>query len=346
MPIDTKRPGFIQDPFDERDVWLDEVLGSDEIALPKSYKIDGLAYEPQGAYPYCVSMATTTAFEHKRGQEGKIFSPNHLFHHSGGGLYGSGIRANLNTLVKGGVANYEDCPMPDVTYGTGSGWLDRELKRAQKVPFNEENKIKGYARVPNDPMSMRKAMIQHGPLIVGVYAGGDYYNNYSKRTVDSDNHCVLMNAFTERGDWGGHDSLWWVKDTGGQFYLDASYTFNWVYVITELPENWREIRDKSRKEKQEPFEYALNHYGKPRNYTLEKEVAEQMRIEFSKFNNQSVWEAAGKFWPVYINAIAYGGYSLSYTKWGKWMPGDIINDCYHWRRTGQHIWDLNKPRVK
>jgi len=95
-------------------------------------------------------------------------------------------------------------------------------------------------------------------------------------------------------------------------------------------------------ERAEGFEHCLNHYGKPRDFALEQKVAAKLVKEFQKFKNQSVWEAAGKFWNVYTNAVAYGGYSISYGI--TWMPGDVINDCYHWRRTGEHIFDFNKLR--
>lgn len=337
--------GYIQDTFDEKDVWLDEVLGESDVALPKSFRIENLHYEKQGSYPFCVSFACTTAAEWKYGKEGQVLSPAHLFLHANGSERGSTYRNNLNTLVNSGAIPYERYPMPDIEVRKKpKGWLTSMRNEAYRIDFEGAKKIKGYARVVNTPTQLKKALLEHGPVLVGVMARGSYYHGYAKREHEGSNHAVLLVGWDERDNWIIFDSLRWVAANDGYGYLDASYTFGNPYVITELPENWREVRDEVRKEVQSPYQYCLDHYGMPRNLTREQEVADQLVEEFSKFNNQSVWEAAGKFWPVYINAVAYGGYSISYRKWGKWMPGDIINDCYNWRRTGEHIFDFNKER--
>ncbi len=118
--------------------------------------------------------------------------------------------------------------------------------------------------------------------------------------------------------------------------MSQNYTFNFAYAVTELPADWKELRDEARKkdfipEPTSPYPSVLDHYGKQRNLELEITTANEMLARFKVFNNKSVTDAAGRFWPVYTNAIAYGGYSYT----------DIINDCYHWRRTGTHIFDLN-----
>jgi hypothetical protein len=337
-------PGLVDEGFDPRDVWEDEVLSGDEsLPLPTAYAIEGLVYEPQGAYPFCTSFACTTLLECKYG--GKLsFSQQHLFFHAGGGRGGSGFRANLDVLQKKGAIPYARLPMPDVKFGRGSDWLERLKPTAMAVPFWDPKMLVGYARVVTDEVRLKRAIMQYGPLLVGVAAGkGDYYSGKGKRVPQSvDNHAVLLVGWTD-SQWIIFESLWWAKDAKGYATLDGSYRFNSAYAVTELPGNWKEIRDNVRSG---PFANALNHYGKRRDFEAEQRFAVDMLDAFRLFNNKSVTDAAGRFWAVLINAGVYGGYSLTYTKWGVTQPGDLINFVYHWRRTGENLFDLDQPRIK
>ena len=303
-----------------------------------------LVYAPQGAYPFCVSFACTTLLEWKRKQQDGVtlkLSQPHLCFHSGGSERGSYFRANLDTLRKKGGISYAGMPMPGNIWERFDGWHARLRAQALGVPFKDTEMILGYVRVQNDPEALKRAILEHGPLLVGVYAGKGYYRGVPARTSSTDNHAVLLSGWDDEGNWEIFDSLMYVRDDNGVRYLDKSYTFHSAYAITELP---RGAKKKVERARAKGFKNCLDHYGKPRNFALEQKVASRLTEEFEKFQNQSVWEAAGKFWTVYVNAVAYGGYSISYKKFGRWQPGDIINDCYHWRRTGQHIFDFNKLR--
>lgn len=336
--------GYVPDSFDPRDVWVDEVLAGDETQIPPKYLIEGLRYECQYSLPFCVSFATTTMIEYhyaKRGTSIALSQP-HLFFHSGGGPNGSSFRPNLNTAKSPGCIKYDKCPMPEATYGADSAWLELLKPQVLSIPFEDTVTITGYARVTPDTESLQRAIMQHGPILVGVAAGGDYYSGKGKRTKKTDNHAVLLVGWTPES-WVIFDSLNWVRKSDGYGTLDRSYTFQSAYVVTELPGNWKEVRDTVRSE---PYANALNHYGKRRDFEAEQQFAAKMLDEFKKFNNQSVLEAAGRWWSVMCNAGVYGDYSLSYRKYGVWQPGDLINFVYHWRRTGEYLFDLNEPRKK
>lgn len=322
--------GLLQDSIDPRDVWEDEILGGEEMYIPESYRTEGLEYIPQGSYPYCVSMAATTLAKiwYNKETEGERhqFSQPHLFFNSKGTENGSSFRENLNTLVKSGAISYEKLPMPDVNVGRGSGWYEREKLRASVVPFDGAKKIGGFIRVQSDKESLQRAIMRYGGVLVGVAAGsGDYYTGKGKRVKNVDNHAVLLVGWT-KSYWIIFESLWWAKDNKGYETLDGSYTFPSAYTITSLPENWKQIRDEKRAEE---WQNVLNHYGLPQNYELELKVANELLAAVKKSPEASA--VAGRFWTVLINAVAYGKYTYT----------DIVNDLYHFSKTGKHIFDFN-----
>lgn len=335
-PKSEEYTGLLPDPFDPRDVFADEILGDAEMVIPPSYIIESLPYERQGAYPFCVSFACTTLLEYlyKKRQEENVFSQPHLFFHAGGTKLGSGFRANLDVLRTKGAIPYERLPMPDVKYGRGDDWLERMKPEALKTPFEDVRLLDGYVRVQSDHSAIKKAVINYGPLLVGVYAGKDYYFGKGKRDAKkSDNHAVLLVGW-DKEHWIIFDSLSWVKDTSGYGTLDRSYTFNSVYAVTELPKNWKK---KVEKKRSKGYEDALNHYGKPRNLEEEQRNAIKLLDEFRAFKNQSVLEAAGRFWTVLVNAVTYGDYTNR----------DCINWVYAWRRDPNNVpFDLNEPRKR
>jgi len=322
--------GLVQDTIDPRDVWEDEILGGEDEPLPESYLTQNLPYEPQGSYPYCVSFAATTMMElwynkETKGEQHK-FSQPHLFHNSKGSKTGSSFRENLNTLVKNGAVSYERLPMPDVSTGKPKDWYEKEKERASRVPFEGAKKVGGFVRVQSDPESLKRAVMRYGAVLVGVAAGsGDYYTGNGKRVKNIDNHAVLLVGWDAKY-WYIFDSLWWVQKNKGYGTLNRSYTFPSAYAITSLPENWKELRDEKRKGE---WENVLNHYGLPANHELEVKIASELLAAVKKSPEASA--VAGRFWTVLCNAIAYGGYTYT----------DIVNDCYHFSKTGKHIFDFN-----
>ncbi len=319
-----EKTGFIADSFDPRDAWLDEVLAG-EVDIPTEYETGGLTYEAQGKFPLCVSMATTSIAEWKYKKDlgvRKSFSQPHVFVNAGGTQNGSTFRGNLNYLKDTGAVTYSAMPIPDVYTGD---WLPTLQTQAKKVSTKDADKISGYVRVNTDPDSLKRAILTQGPLLVGVNAGGSYYTGGAVRTKGYDNHGIVLQGW-ERSRWVIHDSLGWVRNDAGRGTLGIEYTFLSAYALADLPADWREKRDDAR-----AVPGALEHYGKPRNFELEVRVANELLVALKGFNNQSVLEAAGRFWTTYINAIAYGGYTFT----------DCVNNTYYWRREGEHIFDFN-----
>ena len=340
MPETT---GFLPNPFDPRDIWEDEVLAGETKELPKSYRIEGLEYERQGTYPFCVSFAVTKMVEYLYDKKGKklAFSQPHLFFHSGGTKNGSWFRANLKTALNKGCVPHSKMPMRSVKFARLPDWYETMKEEALDISFTGSKKIAAYIRIDGDNHhKVKEAIRKYGPLLIGVGTGNKWYNG-NKRSRDYDNHAIALVGWNEDGTWVGFDSLQYYKGDNGYRTIHKDFGFRSVYAITALP---KKAIEKAVEKRKEGFEHCLNHYGQPRNFAAEQRAAGKLVEEFEKFNNQSVMEAAGKFWTVYVNAVAYGGYSISYKKFGRWQPGDVINDCYHWRRTGEHIFDFNQLR--
>lgn len=341
------RPGLLESPLDPRNVYVDELGGDEDLApLPKSYRTEGLKFEPQGKWPFCVAMSITKMFEYAIFQKTGIhteFSPPHLFFHGQGGINGSYVHLLLDLARKSGVVSLGHCPMPKNLWDAST--FSEEKEDVLKVMFENTEKIPGYAYVTPRTDDLKRAIMKYGMVMVGVYAGGGYFGDRAKRANTRNNHLTLLVGWEEDGGWVIFDSVQPSKNLpyGGYHVLSSTYDFGTCAVLTELPADWKARRDEARSE---PYAHCLNHYGKPMDFAAEVAFAAQMDAEFKKFNNQSVYEAAGKFWHVLTNMGVYGGYSLSYRKFGMWQPGDLINMIYHWRRTGVLLFDPNKTRAE
>lgn len=343
MSTVTKSPGLLPQPLDPRDLWEDELGGIPEVTFPKEHRLNGLEFEPQGAWPFCVAFSVTKMVENAitriKGEQVSLSQP-HLFFNSGGSPRGSTFRGNLNTAKARGCINYNKFPMPFDIWENDNFGAFREAALAE--PFTDAKKILGYIRVNPDRNAIKSAILRYGMVMVGVAASGGYWTPATKRPPKKpDDHAILLVGWDANDNWWAFDSLQPSRDFNGYHTLHSSYEFLSVYAVTELPEDWKEKQAETRSE---GFEHCLNHYGQQRDFEKEQKAAQELVEAFNRFNNESVKAAAGKFWTVLCNAVAYGGYSVSYTRFGLWQPGDAVNDIYHWRRTGEHIFDFNKPR--
>jgi hypothetical protein len=323
--------GYIEDTFDPRDVWADELFAGETKDLPEYHKEVGFKYEKQGVYPYCVSFACSTLAEWKyRALHSKehSFSQSHLFYTSEGNEKGSSARQNLNVLSSIGGVDYHLYPMPENVMKKPNDWLIIGRKYANGVPTGDAKKIPGYMRVISSKKNLKEAILDHGALVVGVWVNKKYYSGSAIREVEDDNHVVLLVGWDNvDGKWIIFDSLSWVEGNAGYGTLSQDYTFRFAYAIEALPEDWKQKRDEARKQPQG----ALEHYGQQRVWQKELDAAQAILEAFKRLNNKPVFDAASRFWTVYINAVAYGGYSTT----------DILNDCYNYRRTGEQIFDFN-----
>jgi hypothetical protein len=316
--------------MDPRDVYVDEVLAGDDSPLPTEYLTKGLEFEGQGAYPFCVAFATTKMVEYfvkiKYGIKYNL-SQVHLFFMSGGNRNGTYFRAALEAAKNVGLVSYAKLPMPSNIWEITDSSFNALKAQALITSLDDVKKIDGYARVKPDIESLKRAIRDHGMVMVGVAASGGWWTNLTKRSKEQDNHAVLLVGWKNDVFQTVFDSLQNSATFDGYHNLAYSYTFSSAYVVAELPDNWKELRDEARKGNED-------RYGLPRDFPREVTTANEMLLAFQKFGNKSVMDAAGRFWEQSIRAICYGGYSIT----------DVINSTYNWRRTGKHIFDFNQLR--
>lgn len=326
--VSKQKFGFIPDSLDFRDVWRDEIYAGEGKILPRSYRIDELPFKYQFQNPFCGAMAVVTAAQHKFKEQNHEyeFSQPKLFYEAGGTPQGSSVRPLLDVATNKGLIPYKDFLISEDTTKFFYERYDDERKRALALPFKDAKKINGYARVICNEQHLKEAIIADGGLVVPVAAYGAYFTqDVSKRVSEDDNHLVYLKGWDE-GKWLIHDSLAWK--TNGDRWLDSSYQFASAYSLLDLPTDWRDIRDSVRAE---IAPNALNHYGQRRSLEREIIVANELLQKFKDFKNQSVLEAAGRFWTTLINAVCYGGYSYT----------DCVNDVYSYRRSGLHLFDFD-----
>jgi hypothetical protein len=321
--------GYKQETFDPKDVWEDELYSGEEAPLPEEYETTGFIFKEQGMYPFCVSMAIVAQLQsiyETINSRVRKFSQGHLFFNAGGNQEGSSVRDNLAVVTKDGVIEYDKMPLPEAINFPPSTWEIDLRKKAMSIPFADSYKIDGYARIEVTEDALKRAVLRYKAVIVPVCVDSSYRSGNAVRTKNNDNHIVLLKGWT-KDKWKMFDSLIWK--TNGEHTLDRKYTFLSAWVpLTGLQPNWRqEVYDNREKD----FQPALAHYGKKRNFAKEVEVANELLKQLKKFNNKSVMDAAGRWWTVFVNAIAYGGYTYT----------DIINSTYNWRRTGKHLFEFD-----
>jgi len=341
-----KNTGFIEDVWDPRDIWVDELVKGTDEALPEEFLTDDLKFEPQGAYPFCGSFATITAIEHAIKKEtGKEvnYSQPHLFFNCGGTKEGSSARGNLSRSKNFGLLDLEELPMPFIK-DTTSEW--EELKRKAFTKPGTD-KILGYVRVGTNKDQLKRAIRDYGVVITGAYAGSSWGNNYwsknHKRVKSYDTHLIDLVGWDEDGTWDIFDSLQPSGNFNGYHRFHNSYTFNFGYVITAISKDTIDSVNNGRKD---PYQTCLDHYGKQRDLAAEIAFANKMYKTFEKYTDKRDLDAAGPWWSILINMGVYAGYNLEYYKWGRWHSGDLINFVVQWRRSGftQTIFNPNLLR--
>lgn len=340
--------GLLPQPFDPRDLWEDELLGGTaEEALPASYKNPQIgAFEPQGAWPFCVAFSVTGMLEGAiRKAQGIVLqlSQPHLFFNAGGGPNGTYFRAALDVAVKKGCISAGAFPMPAQLWDTEA--FDGFKRAALAQPFVNPKKALGYVRINPTAEAIKRAILKYGQVMVGVVASGGYWNADKLRPAGRDeNHATRLFGWDDRegkrGVFYAIDSLQPKANFDGVHTFSQDYEFFSIYALTELPADWKEQQAASRAK----YQTALDHYGKPRNLEAEQRASLALLDAFRRLTDKLTLDSAGPLWTVYVNAVAYGGYSVSYRKLLREMPGDIINDAYSRRVNGREVFDFNRLR--
>lgn len=322
-----KNTGF-QFDFDYRDAYKDLIVGSSESEVKDIDWSPKLTKAYQNWKPFCVYYSLLKKIMFKLGN-GDNFSEDGAAIKCGVGKNGTTWNNALSGIKDFGVWLQNDFP----NYPSTLTWDDWDsMFRYDKSIDNKLRKFSklGYWHI-TPRLDIIKREVQDDPMVVVIGLGKSFGTNsdlVEPPTKITAYHSTVLAGWKESKGYKIDDSL-----PKGEYYLTPDYPIIAALKITDvMPDNWKEIQSENQKKE---FNNCLNHYGKPRNIIAEQVVAGKMVEEFKKFKNESVWQAAGRFWTVYINAIVYGGYTYL----------DVINSTYLWRRTNNHAFNFNEIKV-
>ena len=228
---------------------------SEKSQLPPKFSwrdVDGIDYttpiKNQAPAPTCEAYALVAILETKMQYKmHKIYNPDlseaHLYFYAGGTVKAGYVNIvdAANYLVKYGVPDEGCFPDPhrpyDFPFKSLPGWENRTVK------------IKDWGWVNHDRESIKKALIEHGPLAVCMifyrdfyyYRGGIYHHRWGGIAgghvmaivgYDDEKHCwIIKNSWGK--DWGengwlfmNYDDLWigqWYGNGTGVMYLEGIY---------------------------------------------------------------------------------------------------------------------------
>ncbi|MCD6512628.1 MAG: hypothetical protein J7K61_03405 [Thermoplasmata archaeon] len=228
---------------------------SEDNALPSRFSwrdVNGVDYttpiKNQAPAPTCEAYALVAILETKmQYMAGRRYNPDlseaHLYFYAGGTIKAGYVNIvdAANYLVEHGVPDEGCFPDPhrpyDFPFESLPGWEERAVK------------IKEWGWVKHDEESIKKALIEHGPLAVCMifyrdfyyYHGGVYHHKWGGIAgghvmaivgYDDSEHCwIIKNSWGK--EWGedgwlrmDYDALWigeWYGNGTGVMYLEGVY---------------------------------------------------------------------------------------------------------------------------
>jgi hypothetical protein len=288
----------------------------------------------QGSTNLCTAYAGSSIasiFESKENIKSVTFSPSELFFRSNGQLNGNYLINTANAMKAGVVPEvYVPTVIPDRwDVNTFNAMKDKSHASPQAEALSKQYAIKSAASVIPDRNSVISAL-GVSPLMLALGIGKGYFNTVAPRqTAYSAYHAVVLAGIDKDGNYVIFDSLTQHKDFDGFHKLAPDYEVLSALSFIDLPDNWQEIQDKDHTD---TFSGVLNHYGFSRDLHLEQTTAQKL-TDVAKLN-ANVQSYIGRDFLVYVNAVAYGRYSIQ----------DILNYCYSIRRGLKLPFNLNLPR--
>lgn len=290
----------------------------------------------QGSSMWCTAFAGTAigyCFERKEKGSALEFSAMELFYRSGGSLNGNYLIKTADEMNKTFILETSiPTPIPDrwgveayKAYKAASYATVQELTQGQKYA------LKSAASVNTDKASLRAALVS-SPLMVAIPIGRGYWNdpapNPPSNTINA-YHAVVLVDIDPNGNYIIFDSLTNRQGFDGFHALASDYPILYALSFIDLPDLWEEIQ----KEQNEIAHFgALDHYGEKRVFALEARAADAL-TKAAK-SNPTLATLIGRKFTVYINAIAYGNFSLQ----------DVLNSTTSLRRGQGPIFNFDKKR--
>jgi len=191
--------------------------------------VTGLVYT-QGKTPYCWAYAAVEAFEcnwRLRNKTSPVLAVQPIIDHTkaeGGAHFSLGMKA----LVRNGTALLTSYPP---TRDGKPGAVRTVQMKYRAVAYGHVGQRRG---VPS-PETLKEALLKHGPLVVGVYAGSDGFKKYKGGLYAANdrppageqpvNHAVLLVGWDDKsGTWKIKNS--WNTTWGEGGYMRIKYGSN------------------------------------------------------------------------------------------------------------------------
>jgi hypothetical protein len=289
-------------------------------------------FRNQGSSFWCTAYAMTSigsAFNKVEERKEILFSPFELFYRSGGSQYGNTLIAAANA-AKNGFCLESNKPTPRVTaWGARVNEMYRELAPVSIELIDRRFALKSASFVTPDKGSLRKALAW-SPVMLAIGIGRGYWDAVAPRQSSySAYHAVVLVDILDTGEYVIFDSLAGKAEFDGFHVLASDYEILYALSFVDLPNDWETLQQEK---KEEPFAFALKHYGLTRSLYRERMAAEDFRNTLK--SHPTLQAHAAKLWTVLVNALAYGGYSKT----------DLLNHLTNLRRKGLPIFDLNTMR--
>jgi len=274
--------------------------------------------------------AVASMLEKKETGRSVAFSPIELFARSHGSNLGNTVQNTINAMA-GGLTKEEDCP-----WVTPVGWWDPFVVKLYGAYAEASAKvdntfaIRGATYVTPTHEAIRAALIQ-SPVYAIVNVGRGYFDNPAPATSYGSAHAVIITDVADDGKIRIFDSL-----TQGSYgydgfhWLSPSFPILYAFGIMDLPDGW-EVKQET--EMQKVYRRCLiERYGQYESAAKERAAKEALAVARAKIPTYAAF--LDGLWDVYVNAIAYGGYSVQ----------DVLNHITSIRRGKGPIFDFNRTK--
>ena len=292
-------------------------------------------FRNQGSSWWCTAYTGTaigSIFEKKETGNTVVFSPMELFYRTGGLVSGNSASRTAEGMKKSLVLE-KDVPtiVPD---GWGLSYWSKASRIAgasqDALERGKRYAVKSYVNVTPDKSSLRQALVK-SPLAVVIGVGKGYWNDPAPAVWDySAYHLVVLVKIEPDGRYKIFDSLAPRAGFDGFHHLASNYPILHALAFVDLPDDWqgRQIDNIKLDNK-----FALDHYGEKRILIDEQYAASKLNMESKE--HPEIAALLGKDWLVYVNACAYGGYSVQ----------DVVNHCFSIRRGKGPIFDFSHKKL-
>ena len=290
----------------------------------------------QGSSYFCVGYSATSVASILEKQETGhtvVFSPWELFYRAGGSQMGAYI-SRAAECMKSSVVLETDKPSPDVRswgYAMWNQLRTQSTASPEALTKGKNYAIKGYASVKTDRQSLKDAL-QDSPLVVAIALGSGYWVDPAPipRGINA-YHAVVLTKVDDDGTLTIFDSLTYKQGFDGFHRLSPGYPILSAYSYINLPDSWR---DQQAAVVQNDNAVALGHFGKPRDLAAEQKASAALTAAINA--NPTVGAAVGRDYLIYVNCVAYGGFSVQ----------DVLNSLTSERRGGPKLFNFNEVRHK